>query len=738
MTAVVAAAAFLSLCAGRVGSEEYLWPMHGPRRLSSSFSEYRAGHYHAGIDLRSYGATGLPCLAVGNGRASRVRVGPAGYGKALYVRLQDGMTAVYAHLEQFTAPIDSLVWQYRTSNGTNWCDLRLDERFPFEVGDTVAWSGQSGTSAPHLHFELRDEAQRPVNPLEGIYSVPDGAPPMISGVMVVPARRGSLSAGSPLPTRHLFRASGNTRFILPDTLQLDGSFGFAVSLWDEQGYGRYRMVPALIELSIDGGTVYTVENRSFSYAQAGQIRLEYYIEGEGPARRYLKLFRQEGVTRDDRTGHGTVGREGSGAPIVLGKGLHLGRIRAVDGAGNESTALFHFQLHDLPEFTMARRLEADDEVVLAGIDPDGGNVDISLHESLDGGATWSALELAGRGGYLRAGVSDSSHALFMARIADDEGAVVRTWFAGPDPSSGDDEVFCEVKPLSTPCGAALLIRTDVPMSRPPLVSAASGASPETLTVFAASPDSFVALAGEGHPAEGEDLFLVSGRDYRGFELYSVSAARVYSLSRGESARFVLADTLQARFEASDVEGGIELVVTELSGTGGPPEGLRPISGPFELDFQEDRLAGPVRLHCEPGPKAGLFVMKPGGEWSCAGVPAMQEGYASIDKPGVYAWFDDPLPPVVRHVALEDWIEGSGFFRDVICSVPVLEPGTGVDPWSATAFLDGERMVCEWDGSRKRLLVPLPRSLEPGRRVLSVEVSDRAGNRSAHEFGFVLD
>ncbi len=332
--------------------------MHGPRRLSSSFSEYRAGHYHAGIDLRSFGATGLPCLSVSDGAVSRVRVGYSGYGKALYIRLDDGRTAVYAHLAQFSYSIDSLVWNYRVSRETNWCDIRLDRSFRFEVGDTVAWSGQSGTSAPHLHFELRDAAQRPLNPLEGIYSIPDRAAPLISGLLVVPVGAGSVSQDGPLASVHLFRASGSSRYILPDTLQLDGSFGFAAALWDEQGYGRYRMAPDKIELSIDGATAFTIENREFSYTQSGQIRLEYFIRGEGTAGRYQRLFPAGGVTRADRTGPGVIGLEGSSAPIRLRKGLHLGLIRAIDASGNESTALFYFKLHDFPVLTTARRLEA--------------------------------------------------------------------------------------------------------------------------------------------------------------------------------------------------------------------------------------------------------------------------------------------------------------------------------------------------------------------------------------------
>ncbi len=176
--------------------EVYLWPLHGNRRLSSSFSEYRDGHYHAGIDLRSYGAIGLPCLAVSEGRVVRVKVGAGGYGKALYLKLDDGRTAVYAHLDQFSRTVDSLAWHYRVHRETNWCDFRLpDGSYTFAVGDTVAFSGETGTSAPHLHFELRDEAERPLNPLIDIYSIPDKIPPIVSVPVIISRRtKGSRSS----------------------------------------------------------------------------------------------------------------------------------------------------------------------------------------------------------------------------------------------------------------------------------------------------------------------------------------------------------------------------------------------------------------------------------------------------------------------------------------------------------------------------------------------------------------
>ena len=93
--------------------EIYLWPLHGERLLSSSFSEYRDGHYHAGIDLRTSGRIGLPCLAVGDGAVYRLKVAPGGYGKALYLKLDDGRVAVYAHLHAFEYRLDSLVYYHR-------------------------------------------------------------------------------------------------------------------------------------------------------------------------------------------------------------------------------------------------------------------------------------------------------------------------------------------------------------------------------------------------------------------------------------------------------------------------------------------------------------------------------------------------------------------------------------------------------------------------------------------------
>ena len=81
---------------------------------------------------------------------------------------------------------------------------------------------------------------------------------------------------------------------------------------------------------------------------------------------------------------------------------------------------------------------------------------------------------------------------------------------------------------------------------------------------------------------------------------------------------------------------------------------------------------------------------------------------------------------------------SGFFKPYTLYAPVEENGCGVDPYSAMTVLNGRSVVCEWDEIRKRLYVPVPSGVGAGSATLKIELSDRAGNRSVEEFGFVLE
>ena len=88
-------------------------PLEIPLILSGTFGELRNNHFHAGIDIKTQGASGHKVYAVGDGYVSRIKVSPWGYGKALYITHPNGYTSVYAHLSKYHGSIQEYVKTYR-------------------------------------------------------------------------------------------------------------------------------------------------------------------------------------------------------------------------------------------------------------------------------------------------------------------------------------------------------------------------------------------------------------------------------------------------------------------------------------------------------------------------------------------------------------------------------------------------------------------------------------------------
>lgn len=735
----LAAALILVLHVSSVSAEIYLWPLHGARRLSSSFGEFREGHYHAGVDLRTFGRTGLPCMAVERGEVRRLKIGPAGYGKALYLKLDDGRTAVYAHLHGFTRELDSLAYHWRLARGRSWCDIHLPPgSIVFDIGDTLAFTGVSGTSAPHLHFEMRDREGRPFNPLESIYEVPDGRSPIMSGLEVVPLTFGSLVNGSPLPRTELFRASGRDMFVLDDTLQLEGSFGFGLAAWDEQGYGSYRMAPLSVELYVDGDLLYSLRNRRFDYSQNGLISLEYDRCGGGKVNRYLLLFKKDGNSMDDRHGPGVIHSDSTfSGGLLLEEGVHIGEVAVKDSQGNESRAVFRFTLHRYPVVSIARKLAAASEVVVGCVDPDGGSAGGRLYESGDGGRSWGEIALGPFGGYRKGEVTPCEEAVYRYVVRDDEGVALEHFFSAPPERNVGGMVFSESRPSPSPHGLYLRIVTDRILSAEPRVVRLGGEHIPANRLYRIGPMEYIAAFARTALRSGTNVFRVEGRDHRGYPLRTFSAFRVFVLESGDSAAFTLPDSLHIELRAPSLRGPASFILAEVPPPAEHEAGLELVSRPFSIDFPADRPARPLVLRCNTGGKVGLFSWKEGKGWECVGVPAASNREVEIDRGGVYAFFMDGLPPILGRLAVEESPVRGGFFKKEIYYVQVDEPGCGVDPFSARAVLSGSDVVCEWDEFRKRLYVPVPESIEAGAASLEVEIRDRAGNTSAEIYGFML-
>ena len=164
-------------------------PLDIPLLLSGNFAELREHHFHAGLDFKTQGHTGLPIYAVADGYVSRISVSPVGYGRALYIdHPQLHLTTVYAHLSAYAPQIDNLakVQHYKLKKYN--LNYFPEERIYVKKGDIIAYSGNSGSSAgPHLHFETRQRSnQFPINPLFFGFDIKDTIKPSINGLRIYP------------------------------------------------------------------------------------------------------------------------------------------------------------------------------------------------------------------------------------------------------------------------------------------------------------------------------------------------------------------------------------------------------------------------------------------------------------------------------------------------------------------------------------------------------------------------
>jgi hypothetical protein len=155
--------------------------------LSGTFGEPRSTHFHTGIDIKTEGVEGKSIYAVADGYVSRISVSPYGYGNALYITHDNGLVSVYGHLQKFSSEIQSWVKnQQRLQTDFAINIENIDPNlFKLKKGQVVARSGNSGGSGgPHLHFEIRDSLEHPLNPLNYGFSdwLIDAATPSIYNV----------------------------------------------------------------------------------------------------------------------------------------------------------------------------------------------------------------------------------------------------------------------------------------------------------------------------------------------------------------------------------------------------------------------------------------------------------------------------------------------------------------------------------------------------------------------------
>ena len=126
--------------------------------ISGSFGEYRSGgRFHHGLDYKTFNRNGIPIVAVEDMTVARLYTSEVGYGNGLVLSSVDGRHFTYGHMYDFLGKhpqLEYLRMALFLMHPRNRASVNLPGYFAFKKGETIGRSGESGSGAPHLHFEV--------------------------------------------------------------------------------------------------------------------------------------------------------------------------------------------------------------------------------------------------------------------------------------------------------------------------------------------------------------------------------------------------------------------------------------------------------------------------------------------------------------------------------------------------------------------------------------------------------
>lgn len=271
----------------------YLWPTNSGRFLSSTFGETRSAHFHAGLDIKTWGREGYKVFASKDGVLSQLLITNQGYGKAIYLKHNDGSYTVYAHLNRFNNEFQTIADSIRIQDYSYTFDKYLEPlNIKVKQGDVIGYTGSTGIGPPHLHFEIRNSENQPINPLQFNFDIRDTLAPVFSSVLIEPLQIDSRINGSVYPaTVSPFEIRNDTTFF--DTVFVKGKFGISPYVYDEANSVTNKYAVYKLSLILNDDTLYQEKVNSFDFSDSEKMFFNRIIGPQLDRRRFQRLFIEE-------------------------------------------------------------------------------------------------------------------------------------------------------------------------------------------------------------------------------------------------------------------------------------------------------------------------------------------------------------------------------------------------------------------------------------------------------------
>lgn len=300
----------ISLGQSNLPTDYFANPMDIDLTLSGNFGELRSNHFHSGLDIKTQQKEGFPIYASADGYVSRINVQHFGYGKALYLMHPNGYTTVYAHVQRFAGKIEEYIKENQYRKESFEIELFPEASLlPVKKGDLIAYSGNTGSSGgPHLHFEIRDGSQRPMNPMLFGIDIPDSKTPIVSSVFAYAIGEDAQINQSQAHTklRLIKQRDGNYK---TEDLIAYGKIGFGISTYDQLDGASNENGAYSIKSSLNNVEKFEVRFDKFSFSETRYMnRYIDYCYYKTHRSRIQKLFREENnplsvIVQEDDNGY---------------------------------------------------------------------------------------------------------------------------------------------------------------------------------------------------------------------------------------------------------------------------------------------------------------------------------------------------------------------------------------------------------------------------------------------------